>query len=209
MKLYLSSYRIPTADDVKTLFGKPLAKVSLALIPNAKDYYADRARNVKIADTINDLETVGFKYIQVLDLREIADKSASPTIFENFDAVFMAGGNTFCLMHEVERSGLQSILPGLIANGLLYIGESAGAVIAGPTLKGTELADNPEFSERILWDGLGLVQKAILPHADNATYAVGIGAAEKMLEVDHEVILLNDNQAYVVDGESTRIVTRN
>lgn len=209
MKLYLSSYRIPTLSDLEELLGKPLTEASVALIPNAQDYYADRARSVKINDTLHDLAVAGIKNVNVIDLREVGDGAATSGIFTGFDAVFVAGGNTFCLMHEIDRSGIAAELHVAVKRGLLYIGESAGAVIAGSTLKGTELADNPEFSERVLWDGLSLINKAILPHADNASYAASTAEAATMLEPDYELVLLNDNQAYVVNGPAEKITTGN
>lgn len=209
MKLYLSSYRIPTPTELENLLGRPLAEAAVALIPNAKDYYANRARTVKINDTVRDLGSLGISNIKTVDLREIKDSSAPQDLLIDFDAVFVAGGNTFCLMHEVQRSGVDAVLRSAIENGLVYIGESAGAVIAGSTLKGTELADNPEFAERVLWNGLSLTSKAILPHADNASYAASTAEAAEMLGSDYDTVLLNDNQVYVVDGAAERIATGN
>lgn len=42
MKLYLSSYRIPTPEDLFKLVGEDPHDISVALIPNAMDYYAER-----------------------------------------------------------------------------------------------------------------------------------------------------------------------
>lgn len=41
MRLYLSSYRIPTPGDFTKFIGKQPAQTKLALIPNAKDYFTE------------------------------------------------------------------------------------------------------------------------------------------------------------------------
>lgn len=76
MRLYLSSYRIPTPDDLEKLIGKPLKMTSVALIPNAKDYYSQRAWNFKINGVLGNFERLGLK-VDVVDLREFGGSTLS------------------------------------------------------------------------------------------------------------------------------------
>ena len=52
----------------------------------------------------------------------------------------------------------------------VYAGYSAGAVVAGPTLKGIELVDPIDEwpddypNKEVLWEGLGLIDFVIAPH---------------------------------------------
>lgn len=57
MKFYLSSYHIPSPDDLFALVGKEPAETKVGLIANAKDYYATRARayKVKLANSMSQI----------------------------------------------------------------------------------------------------------------------------------------------------------
>lgn len=55
---------------------------------------------------------------------------------------------------------------------LIYGGWSAGAVVAGPTLRGIEIMDDPyivaeSYQIEPVWDGLGLVDFSIVPHFES------------------------------------------
>jgi dipeptidase E len=70
----------------------------------------------------------------------------------------------------MKRSGFDLLATPLIRNNkLVYGGFSAGAVVAGPTLRGIELVDDsqeiPEgYDPEVVWEGLGLVDFSIAPH---------------------------------------------
>lgn len=208
MKLYLSSYRIPVPAALTALLGKTAAQTTIALIPNAKDYYAERARAFKLAQVQADAAALGYHAISVIDLRAYHDAAALEAALEGFDAVWVIGGNTFCLRYEAHRSGFDSAIRALLARGTVYIGESAGAVMAGTSLRGIELADEPAFAESVLWDGLGLVPQVVLPHADSVAYTELVAQANALHRASGTTpLLLNDNQALVVQGTKQHIVT--
>ncbi len=204
MKLYLTSYRIPAFEALQELIGKN--KPSVGIIPNAKDYLANRARDVKIRDITTYLEEQGFK-AGTVDLREYSDPVTLEKDLKQYDALWVGGGNTFCLRYEMKRSGFDKIITPLIKKGLIYCGESAGACVAGTTLKGLETADNPEFAEEVIWEGLSLVPYIILPHADNLSFAEDNQYALQMHAGDRSLLKLNDDQAALIDGEELEILT--
>ena len=54
----------------------------------------------------------------------------------------------------------------------LYAGFSAGACVLAHSLKGIELADEPEkvtevYGKEVIWDGIGLIDYSIAPHFDS------------------------------------------
>lgn len=206
MKLYLTSYRIPTPDDLKDLLGKDFSQVKVATIANAKDYLAERARNVKISEAHKDLENLGFKPIS-LDLREFDNSNELKNELLKYDFIWVMGGNTFCLMHEISRSGFDKVINEILDNGVVYGGESAGACVAGNSLKGIELADNPLFSESIIWDGLSLIDKYILPHADNVAFADTTEEIREIQKNSTKLIELKDSEALIVDGPTINKVS--
>lgn len=85
----------------------------------------------------------------------------------DLDAVYLAGGNTFVLLHHLRVSGLDELLPQLLDDGMLYLGASAGAVVAGSDIEPLGLMDDPDEAPQLdSTRGLGLVDAVLLPHAD-------------------------------------------
>ncbi|MFZ2199768.1 MAG: Type 1 glutamine amidotransferase-like domain-containing protein [Microgenomates group bacterium] len=53
---------------------------------------------------------------------------------KDIDCLFIAGGNTFYLLQESQKSNFSNIVHDLVTSGIIYIGSSAGSIIAGPDL---------------------------------------------------------------------------
>lgn len=205
MKLYLSSYRIPTPDDLAQLLGKPLDKVSVALIPNAKDYYIERARAFKVNDLVTYMQQLGLN-VEVVDLRDYNDADVLKEKLTGHDLIWAMGGNTYMLRYQMRRSGFEGIIKNLLEGGVVYGGDSAGALVAGASIAGVESADEPEFAEEIIEDGLALVPFAILPHVDNPEFTDVLPIFRDMHQGKHQVIELKDSQAVIFDGEDHHVV---
>ena len=50
---------------------------------------------------------------------------------ENFDAIYIGGGNTWNLLHELKESGFSDLLMSYVEKGKMVYGGSAGAIILG------------------------------------------------------------------------------
>ena len=204
-KLYLSSYRIPTPRDLFELVGAEPEDIRTAVIPNAKDYYAERARKVKIQETTDYLQSLGLAS-EMVDLRDFSQLRAMRHKLEGFDLLWVMGGNTFCLRHEMRRSGFEGVIGRLLQEGLVYGGESAGAVAAGTSLRGIEEADEPRFAERKIEEGLGLVPHFMLPHADNEAFSASAEEARKIHGATGKLLELKDSQAAIFSGGEVTLV---
>lgn len=204
MKLYLSSIGIPTPEDLATLLGKPLDATTVALLPNAKDYYSKRAWEFTINSRIEYMKGLGFG-IEVVDLKNYTEKSALKNKLSNYDLIWAMGGNTFMLRYEMKRSGFEEIIQGLLNQGITYGGDSAGALVAGLSINGIEAADEPGFAEEVINKGMGIIPFSILPHADNPEFSEVVPIFNK-LHQDEEIIKLNDSQAVIFENGTHRII---
>lgn len=206
MKLYLTSYRIPVPEKLFELVGKSPTETRIAIIPNAKDYYSERAWSVKLRETKEYLAKLGLK-ADIVDLRNHRNAEELEKLLSSYDLLWVSGGNTFCLRDEMQKSGFDKIIKELLNQGLVYAGDSAGACVVGRTLRGLESADDPEFTESILWDGLNLLPNFILPHTDNPMFAEDIQAAREIYKNDPSLLELTDSQALIIDGDKREVVT--
>ncbi len=207
MKLYLSSYRVPVPEALFDLIGKPANETSIAVIPNAGDYYADRPRRIKQQDIVDYFRGLGVNNADIADLSRFDTPETLKQFLQNYDLVWASGGNTFMLMEQMKRSGFDKVIGELLANGLVYGGESAGALVAGNSLKGVEYADDARFIETEIWDGLKLIDHFVLPHVGSPRFADSIDKTRADHADDDTMIELTDDQALIVDGNEISLIT--
>ena len=96
-----------------------------------------------------------------LALDSAHDASDARAAVRNAEAVFVGGGNTFRLLAALYRLDLLEPIRRRVAEGMPYVGSSAGAIVAGPSLGTTKdmpIVEPPSFA------ALGLVPFQISPH---------------------------------------------
>lgn len=206
MKLYLSSKSIPSPDDLAALIGKPIEAISVALIPNSKDFFAEHARSYLVNDFVIYMKQLSLN-VEIVDLREYSDVETLKQRLASHDLIWAMGGNTFNLRYEMKRSGFEKIIRELLDEGVVYGGDSAGALVAGISIAGIESADKPQFAKEVINEGLNLVPFFFLPHVDSPGYAHVIPVFKGLHQDGDNIIELKDSQAFIFDGGSHRIVT--
>ena len=100
--------------------------------------------------------------VTVTGIHSVADPIAA---IENAELVIVGGGNTFQLLKESRERGLLAPIVDVVKRGALYIGWSAGANLACPTIRTTN--DMPIVDPQG-FDALGLFPLQINPHFTNA-----------------------------------------
>jgi dipeptidase E len=131
-------------------------------------------------------ERLGRLGCTVSSVHEAPDASGKKFLIRNADAVFVGGGNTFRLLTALYRFDLLVEIRKAVSDGLAYIGASAGANVACPTIKTTNdmpIVYPPSF------DALGLVPFNINPHyIDPAPDSTHMGETRpKRITEFHEV----------------------
>src|SRR5688572_13181491 len=200
MKLYLSSVGVPNIQAYQQLFESGKTH-SIAIIPTAWDVAPAQKAAPFIARTTTQLSQVGFVCHQ-LNLADFANKQQElQQELAVVSGIWLTGGNTFYLNYWMRESGFDSILPALLQRGLVYAGESAGAVLAGTTLHGIELLDDPQEAPQTIWEGLSLVDYGIIPHWGEPKYADRYAQAAEEMRLFTGVKTLT-NQEYIIVSSS-------
>ncbi len=158
-----------------------------------------------IEDETNTLQSLGLK-VDVLDVSSASYESIVSALTKN-DIIFVGGGNTFYLLQELRRSGADKIVVQEVDKGKLYIGESAGAVIACPDIGYCSGMDSPEKAPDLTdYTGLGLVDFYIVPHIGNEEMGEAAKKAVEEYNSRLDLKIITDRQVIQVDGENNRIL---
>jgi dipeptidase E len=154
---------------------------------------------------LRQLEVLGCD-VSELDLATVG-ASEVPKVLQGLDGVFLTGGNSYLLLWHARRSGFADLAMPLVESGeLLYVGTSAGAVVAGPDLAPAANLDNrrevPELESSV---ALGLAPFTVLPH-DNEAEVAAIHDEIVVAHPSMQFVRLADDRAVLVRGDSMEVV---
>lgn len=172
MKLYLSSYKF--GDDPQRLASLIGQNKKIAVISNALDFSRDiQRRNRGTEEEITELERLGLNPEEI-DLRNYFGKSDElEAKMSEFGSIWVRGGNTFILRKAFKNSGFDNWLREQKNNKeFVYAGYSAGVCVLSPSLRGSDLTDDPNaeaegYTNETIWDGLGIIDFAFAPHFES------------------------------------------
>ena len=122
-KLFLCSSFVDVAG-LLSIFEKNLKGKIVTFIPTASKV---EKINFYVKDAKKELEKAGM-ITDILDISE-AEKSEIVKKIRNNDFIYVSGGNTFYLLQEMKKTGIDEIIVEEVYNGKVYIGESAGAMV--------------------------------------------------------------------------------
>jgi dipeptidase E len=216
VKLYLSSFRL--GDHPERLVDLLPASPRVAVIANSIDNEDAELRVANVAAELTWLTEFGLRADE-LDLRDYSGDSAVAAgsgdelraRLTQYDGVWVRGGNVFVLRVAMAHSGADKILPELIrSEALVYAGYSAGPCVLAPSLRGLELCDDPtQVTGEVIWDGLGVLDHAIVPHLDSPGHPE-TELLEKVVDLYDRTgvayLPMRDGQALVVDGPTRELV---
>ena len=206
MKLLLTSFTPSTEHDkeLEKLIGKPLQDIKVAYIENAYDIYNDEASLIEGREI---LKTKGHNF-ELVDLRKwTKDRAGLQAKLASKDLFLLTGGNPFYLRSLMKETGADEIIIELVKQGRVYVGASAAAVVAGPTLRHFDNQDDPNAAKEIIWDGLNLTPIVLVPHVDNADFGAGCREAGDLCKQDgYPTQWITDAQAFLVNGNEHRVL---
>lgn len=130
---------------------------------------------------------------------------------EHFDYIYMSGGNTWHLLQQSQKTGFTEVVRDcVLQKGKVYIGTSAGSIIAGEKCPDYLLEKN-ETNMTIDASGYGFVNFTIMPHWGSKIFKNLYLGGRMDVAYNSEIpfVLLNDQQYIEVkDGKLEIVVVK-
>lgn len=212
----------PLAAELSKWLGDQPQSKSMWYIPTAplRDGWSKSQAEQQMAITKQELGIgkcawIDVEYTKGEELRAQVDALGSPQDL----VIYAEMGNTYNLCHHLWNSGGAELIKELMDQGAIYVGASAGSIMAGKTCQmalwknwddqtceGTVSVD---WNDKSVAKGLDLAAgRSIFPHA-NGQYASKEWQneqARKHGHTDHEVIPLADGHGVVIEGDRIKLM---
>ncbi len=198
--LLLTSAGMQMKDEILKLLQRPIYDVNVAFINTAskpeedKSYMQKDLREMReIGFNVEEIDIEGKNYAQLMRLLEVKD------------IIFVEGGNTFYLMRAIRQSGFEKAIRKLLKMGKVYIGVSAGSMVAGKTIitsvwRGEARGINRNKVELKDLRGMNLVPFDIFVHYA-PEYAEKIKQEMPNEKKRKKLKIITDDQAILVQGK--------
>lgn len=187
-ELFLTSNISDVAQDIA---GKlDTSGIRLAFIYTAAELYPDGPFPDWNQENRQTLVDMGFQVTNYT----ITGKNAVELRkdLSQFDVIYVSGGNTYYLLQQAQLTGFIEIIRDLVVTqNTIYIGTSAGSVVAGPNISPIgDLDDKSEASQLNGFLGFNLVNFCILPHWGSEDFSGVYQSACAQAYIPNQVPLL-------------------
>lgn len=201
--IFLTSQASNVLKKISTFLLKDPSEYNVVFIPTAAKPYGDAPW---MYTDKNELLALGFK-VKDLELDTATREEVKVAVAEA-DIIFVAGGNTFYLLEMAKQSGFDVAVKEAVSDGKIYIGSSAGSVLAAPDIKYVELFDDPDEANLENTKGLGLVDFAIVPHVGNPKYKeLHDKVFDQYKNSGIELVPVNDMQVLIPKEQGYEVIT--
>jgi len=201
--LLLTSAGMQMKDEIVKLLQKPAYDITVAFITTASkpeenlDYVKKDLVIMRdeMGFNVEEIDIEGKKEHEVMELLKLKD------------IIFVEGGNTFYLLKAIRACNFEGIIRKLLKEGKVYIGSSAGSIVAGRTIKtaGWKNADKNIVGLKNL-RGLNLVPFDIFVHYQ-PEHAEIIKQKIKNPKKRAKILkILTDEQAILVQGREVSLI---
>lgn len=180
------------ADRYPELSGKRVTFIPTASVVEKVNFYVKAGRKA--------LEKLGL-VVEELELSTASADEIKAKLIGN-DLIYVSGGNSFFLLQELKRTGADQIIRDEVATGKLYIGESAGAIVAAPNIEYIKKMDSikkaPELTD---CDALKLVDFYPVPHQNEFPFKQAVEKIIAEFSESLNLLPINNHEAIVVTND--------
>lgn len=179
------------ADKFLSILPKKANDLKILFIPTAS---RTEEEMFFVRKSLNELIKVGINNNNVTWFDP--DDTSTHLDCSEIDCIYICGGNTFYLLKKLKESGYFAKIQKWVNEGMLYIGTSAGSVIATPDINYILCMDTNDCSLEDT-SGLSFINASVIPH-----YTDEFSETATMLrKTGDEVLTISDRQAISIQGE--------
>lgn len=192
----VSQIFIEFADELLT--GKTVTFIPTAALKDELDFHIKYSKRL--------LSEMGL----IVDELEISTAAHSEMVnkLENNDYIYVAGGNAFFLLQEMNRSGAGNLIKTQINAGKIYIGESAGAILLAPNIEYSKDTDNPLAAPQLkTFDALNVIDFYPVPHYTNDPLKEAVEIVISKYGTELPLVPFSNSQAILVKGKEKQLVS--
>ena len=182
--IFLCSYFAEVASKINEMINfkdKHIAFIDTAAKFEEVNFYVDEA--VEILENFGaklrrlDVSCAKNSAVLVSSQDEPSCEDEILSAISQCDIIYVSGGNTFYLLNELRKSRVWQAIKNAVKEGKIYIGESAGAIVAAPDTRYATLMDE-NSAKTSDFTGLNLVDFCVVPHF----------GCEPFTQVTHEIM---------------------
>jgi dipeptidase E len=200
--LLLTSAGMQMKSDIIKLLQKPAYDVTVAFITTAAkpqenlDYLKRDWEIMKeeLRFNIEEIDIDGKTESQVMKLLELKD------------IIFVEGGNTFYLLKSMRACNFEKVIRKLLKQGKVYIGASAGSIVAGRTIKTAGWDGDKNAVKLKNLKGLNLVPFDIFVHYQPEYAEIIKKEIKNPKKRAKKLRILTDQQAILVQGKEIDLI---
>ncbi|MBI2054014.1 MAG: Type 1 glutamine amidotransferase-like domain-containing protein [Candidatus Staskawiczbacteria bacterium] len=189
--LLLTSTGMDMKEEIKNLLHKPAYDILVAFITTAAKKEQDLSFVLKDLEAMTE---VGFN-VEKIDI-EGKKEYELRKMLANKDIIFVEGGNAYYLLEAMKKSGFEKVIKDLMKKGVVYLGVSAGSIVAGQTIE-TSMDENITGLKKT--DGLKIVPFNVFVHYRPEYEEL---AKQKLKNSKYPLHALKDDQALLIQGEN-------
>lgn len=200
--LLLTSGGMQMKNEIAKLLQKPAYDVTVGFITTAAkpkenlDYLLNDWGIMKeeMRFNIEEVDIEGKTEKQVMDLLRLKD------------IIFVEGGNTFYLLNAMRKCNFGRIIRKLLKQGKVYVGASAGSIVAGRTIKTAGWYGDKNIVGLKNLKGLNLVPFDIFVHYQPEHAEIIKQKIKNPKKRQKKLRILTDEQAILVQGREVMLI---
>ncbi len=201
--LLLTSSGMSMKEEIIKLLQKPAYDITVGFISTA----AKPQENLEyLKKDWEIMKEMGFNIEEV----DIEGKTEAEVVklLELKDIIFVEGGNTFYLLQVMRKCNFEKVIKKLLKEGKVYIGASAGSIVAGRTIQAAGWGEGGDKNIAGLKDlrGLSLVPFDIFVHYEPGYSEIIKKKIPDAKKRGKNLKIITDNQALLVQGKEVSLI---
>ena len=201
--LFLTSYFSGVGNLFRNFIQEQILAKQVLFIPTAGnvEHYVDYIDEAKYL-----FQTLGFS-VDILDIANTSEVVVKEKIKQT-PCLYISGGNTFYLLQELKKKNLLELINLRISEGMVYIGESAGAMITAGDIKYSQIMDDKMVASELTdYSSFNLVNFAIVPHYGEFPFEESAMETIRAYQSTYNLFPINNHQAVIVKENNHEIRT--